>query len=235
VQRAVTAVVAGWCVVPVCWSAALYLYSRMYSGAGASEFDSAGSLLSSIVPVMAATLGFIATAAVVSNYIPDSWLRTIQILDVIGVALPAWWLIAVLQNKTMHLPPQGRLEIELRAPKELLPKTLSIDKDAARRVQVYFGNGRAVETRHADRIREEGDSAILPVDMEIFEHRGWSVVVRRNTDVRHNFWDRYWFELPPAESPSGETPWSGWIKPVRKNGWDVANDVAVRCRWVAKS
>jgi hypothetical protein len=226
-QRAITAIVAGWCVAPLCWSAALYLYTRMYPGAGASDFDNAGNILSGIIPVMAATLGFIATATIVGNYIPDSWLRTVQILDVIGVALSAWWLIAELQSKTMHVAPPGILEIELRAPKESL-----IDKNAAKRVEVYFGNGRAQETPQFDRMRGDAGSKILPVDMEVFEHRGWSVVVRRKTDVRRNFWDRYWFELPLPESPSGETPWSEWIAPVRKSGWDVASDVAVRCRWV---
>jgi hypothetical protein len=229
VQRAVTAVVAGWCVARLSWVLAQFLYARLVPSAGASEYDSGGNLLATIIPIVAATAGFIAAVAVVRNLIPDSSLRSVQIFDAIGVVLSAWWLVAEWQSQTMRAAPPGILEIELRAPKELLT-----DKNVAKHVEVYFGKGRATETKSVERIREEGGAAILPVEMEIYEHRGWSVVVRRNTDTRHNFWDRYWFDLPMAEEPAGDVAWSGWIGPAKKQGWDVANDVAVRARWVVR-
>jgi len=96
-----------------------------------------------------------------------------------------------------------------------------------KRTVVSFGNGRAEEMAHSERVREENGIAILPVEMRVVKHRGWSVVVRRNTDVRHNFWDRYWFDLRMPESPYAAIPWSGGIKPARKHGWDIADDVSL--------
>jgi hypothetical protein len=227
-ERAVTAVVTGWCVARLCRTAARYLYSRLSPSAGASDYDVGGSLVSSVLPIMATTLGFIATVAVVRSLVPDPWLRTVLIFDAAGVLTSVVSLALLWQSRALHPAPEGILEIELRSPKELLN-----DFNSRKRTTVYFGNGRAEETAHSERIREENGTAILPVEMKVVEHRGWSVVVRRNTDLRHNFWDRYWFDLRMPESPDAAIPWSGWIKPARKDGWDVADDVAVRYRWVA--
>ena len=227
-ERAVTAVVAGSCVASLCYSTARYLYFHLSPSAGASDYDAGGRIVSSIIFVIAAATGFIATVAVVRSLVPDPWLRAVQILDVVGVLALLAWVTIDSRSRSMHPAPDGVLEIELRSPREL-----SSDGNSAKRTQVYFGNGRAEETAHTERIREENGAAILPVEMKVSEHRGWSVVVRRNTDVRHNFWDRYWFDLRMPESPGGALPWSGWIKPTAKHGWDVADDVALRYRWIA--
>jgi hypothetical protein len=227
-ERAVTAVVAGWCVARLCHSGARYLYSHLAPSAGASDYDIGGSLLSSVIPMIATTTGFIAAVVAVRSFVPDPWLRSVQVLDVAGVVALLAWMTVGLRSRTLHPAPDGVLEIELRSPRDLL-----IDSTSVKRTQVYFGNGRAEETAHTERIREEDGTAILPVEMKVSEHRGWSVVVRRNTDVRHNFWDRYWFDLGMPESPDAAVPWSNWIQPTPKHGWDVANDVALRYRWVA--
>ena len=227
-ERGVTAVVAGWCAAPLCCSAARYLYAHLAPSAGASDYDVGGRLVSSFIFVIATATGFIVTVAVVRSLVPDEWLRAVQIVDVVGVLALLAWMSVGLQSRSMHPAPDGVLEIELRSPRELLSGV-----DSGKRTQVYFGNGRAQETAQTERIREEDGAAILPVEMKVYEHRGWSVVVRRNTDVRHNFWDRYWFDLRMPESPATAIPWSGWIKPTAKHGWDVADDVALRYRWIA--
>ena len=222
-ERALTALVAGWCAARLGSRMALYLYLRFWPGAGVSDYDNAGAVLSKLFPVLAATSGFILAVVLVKEYVPDSWMRTVQVCDAIGIVV-AVWSIASYHSKPLHDAPAGILEVELRSPKELLADS--------KRVRVFFGDGRAVETAHPDRIREEDGAAILPVEMQVFEHRGWSVVVQRNTSERHNLWDRYWFDLALPESPGGAIAWSGWIKPARKSGWDSADDVALRYRWV---
>jgi len=231
-ERTFTALAAAWCVTPLMTLAALYLHYRVSPSSGGSDHDIANSMLAMVIAVLVAAISFIATVALVRHYVPDHALRTVQILDGIGTAalLIAGFLAwrSILMYPVPEYPGyRAILDVEVRAPKQFLAENNKMGS-----IVLHFGKGEAREIGHNELIREEGNLAILPMEMEPSEHNGWSAVVLRNTDPKHGYWERYWFDLPIPDSPQAALPWSRWIKASRKSNWDFADDVAVRCRWV---
>jgi hypothetical protein len=232
VERALTALAAGWCVAPLIGLATIYLCYHLSPNTGGSDHDIANSMMTMVITMVAVAASFIATAYLVRIHVSDSHLRTVQILDAVGTITLLTGAFFLWRSTWMYPVPQYPgfrpiLDVEVRTPKEFLA-----DHNAGGRIVVHFSDGEAQETPHRDLIRDDGDAAIYPVELEVSEHHGWSVAVLRNIDVQRGFWERYRFELPMPASPAGALPWSGWITPVSRDSWDMASDVTLRYRWV---
>ena len=162
-MRTLTALAAAWCVAPLIGFAAFYIRYRISPNTGGQN-DVGNSSLTFVIGLLAAGAGFAATMYVVLHYVPDSALRTVQIVDAIGTVALLTAIVLMRQSTRMYPAPQyddfrGILDVEVRTPKELLA-----DRNAGGRIVVHLGDGSADERAHNELIREEGHTAVLPVD-----------------------------------------------------------------------
>jgi hypothetical protein len=178
---------------------------------------------------LAGALAFAATALAIRAYLPEACLRHAQIASGIGIAAVLVCACAALLRSVRHYPPEyagyrATLDVEIRAPKALL------DGAPVTTLNAFLDNGSVRDTRHAECVRDEDDSLILPYELEVLKLHDWTVKVYR-TSSKGNYEVPYWFKLALPRSPKGGVPWSDWIHPLPRNEWSVTDGVKIRYRW----
>lgn len=226
-ERTLTAVATALWVAPVCAVGTMALVLKLFPLRGGADDQIATSMLNLLAGLVVGAAAFGATFWLVRARVPEGRLRALQVAD--GVVLAALaGSAAVLRSRDAARPaPQydrawARLEVEVRVAKSLLAGKRLTDE-----ISVSFGSGDSMESPHPERIRDEGDALVLPVDVTVVKLRGWSV------DVLHAD-RRYSFPLGFPDVPPGSLPWTGWIAAAPEKGRTGASDIRVRARWVVE-
>lgn len=232
-ERTLTAIAAGLWVGPLLALGAIYLYLTISPQTGGSDHDIANSMMTMLAGLLAGIAGFVAAWYIVRAYVPSGSLRYMQWADGVAIAAILVWAYAAWSQTVTYPPPyyegsQGVLDVEIRAPMEMHDGNPA-DPD----IVVFLGQGDARKIEHPEFVRRDGDYIIVPVEMEISRHRGWSVVAVHGQGGGISY--RYWFDLGMPDRPEGALPWSDWIKAVPKKEYEVTDKVTVRYRWVLKA
>ncbi|MBZ5606982.1 MAG: hypothetical protein LAP38_01885 [Acidobacteriia bacterium] len=230
--RTLTAVATATCIAPLVGIGAGYFFSTdpfpAAPGLTGTDRGIGVAVATYVGGFLAGALAFAATYKLTRAYLPDAYLRPVQIADAAGVAALLVWGFAAARSGAQHDPPaypgqRATLDVEIRAPKTLLdgfPVTV---------LNAFLDNGKVDATRHAERIRDEGDSLVLPYELEVLSLHDWTVKVYRTSKQSSEM--PYWFKLALPRSPKGSVPWSEWIAPIPKNEWAVSDGVRIRYRW----
>lgn len=204
-ERFLTLLIASLCAAPLFYFATAKFIVVLNQDASSPDDRLGVAYLSTYLGFIAIPVGFFIVWFLASRFLLPQHIRLLQIADVI--ALTGWGIIyGNYQNKqpqrleySDHRPV---LEIELRATKTLLGGR-SLDSLIEMR---YYGGTDFMATSHPERIREEGDSVILPWETIPYEVKEWGMVVfLPNTAVL--------FRIDLPRRPTQSTDWSGWIKP----------------------
>src|SRR5262245_15176995 len=152
-EKTLTAIAAGIWVAPLAaLGAAVVCYHLLNDGVG-NDRRIAESMLSFLITLVAALVGFAAAFFAVRTLVPDQLLRYVRIVDAVAILALLITAFVAWKNTWTHPAPQyagfrGVLEVEVRTPKHLLA-----NQNAAGHIIVFINDGEGDVTTHNQQIR----------------------------------------------------------------------------------